>query len=113
MPKLQPTRHTLMLADELEKLGVHVKLEHWDGHKHIDIFIPEAKISLEIDGLRHYTNPQQIIADFHRDYFSNKGEIFVKHIPNELIETHVKEIATAIATVVTITLTKTVQNVLA
>jgi very-short-patch-repair endonuclease len=100
MPKLQPTRHTLMLAEELEKRGVHLKLEHWDGHKHIDIFIPEAKISLEIDGLRHYTNPTQIIADFHRDYFSNKADIFVKHIPNDLIETHVIQIAEAITKVV-------------
>lgn len=100
MPNLIPTNHALLLASELEKRGVQVLLEHWDGHKHMDMFIPGVNICLEIDGLKHYVNPSQIISDLHRDYYSNREEIFTKHIPNELIDTHVEEIADAIKTVV-------------
>ncbi|MEN9551644.1 MAG: hypothetical protein RI935_21 [Candidatus Parcubacteria bacterium] len=100
MPLIQSTPQALLLASELKALGVDLELEYWDGHKHIDIYIPKAKIALEIDGAQHYLNASQIDADFHRDYFSNKEDIFVKHIPNILVETHAKEIAEAIVKVI-------------
>jgi very-short-patch-repair endonuclease len=73
-----------------------VELEHWDGHKHVDIFIPEAKLYIEIDGLQHYVDPIQFKADLTRDHYSDEDKFFTKHISNQLIETHCVEIADTI-----------------
>lgn len=99
MPNITPTKHVLLLADALRNRGVELQLEHWDGHKHVDIYIPKDNLYIEVDGLQHYTNHKQMIADFNRDYFSFKGGFFTKHITNDLIDDHVEEIADAIATV--------------
>jgi very-short-patch-repair endonuclease len=100
MTKNTPTKQVLKLADALEKRGVIFKLEHWDGHKHVDIFIPKDNIYIEIDGMHHQTQPDRIISDFNRDYFSFKNNFFTKHITNEAIETHVEEIADAISAII-------------
>lgn len=89
----------MKLADALTKRGVDYILEHWDGHKHIDIYIPKDNLYIEVDGMPHMTRPERIISDFNRDYFSFKGGFFTKHITNEAIDTHVEEIADAIANV--------------
>ena len=52
------------------------------------------------DGLPHYTSPKQIISDFKRDHFSDAEGFVTKHIPNELIETHLDEMADAISEIV-------------
>ena len=49
--------------------------------------------------MHHITRPDRIISDFNRDYFSFKEGFFTKHITNEAIDTHLEEIADAIATV--------------
>ena len=94
------TPQTIALAEALKQRGVAVELEHWDGHKHVDIFIPEAKIYIEVDGPHHDMRPRQVVADFNRDYFSSKEGFFTKHITNQEIEEHVDAIANAIAKVV-------------
>src|ERR1035437_746613 len=99
MPSITPTKHVLLLADALKKRGVELELEHWDGHKHIDIYIPKDNLYIEVDGLQHYTDHERLISDFNRDYFSFKGGFFTKRIANELVDEHVEEIAEAIATV--------------
>jgi len=95
------TKQTELLVNALEKRNVKVKVEHWDGHKHIDIFIPAVGMYIEVDGLPHYTSPAQIISDLQRDHFSNNDGFFTKHIPNAMIETHLDSVANAIAKVVT------------
>ena len=94
------TKQTIVLVEALKKRGVHVTTEHWDGHKHVDIFIPAVGMYIEIDGLPHYTSPKQIISDFQRDHFSDTEGFVTKHIPNKLIETHLEEMADAIAEIV-------------
>jgi very-short-patch-repair endonuclease len=100
MPNNTPTPHTMLLVEALQKRGVELEVEHWDGHKHVDIYIPKDKLYIEIDGAPHYTRPDKIIADFNRDYFSFKEGFFTKHITNEAIDSHLEEIAEAIANVV-------------
>jgi len=97
MPNIEPTKYVLMLANALRKRGVDLELEHWDGYKHVDIYIPKDNIYIEVDGMHHITKPDSIISDFNRDYFSFKEGFFTKHITNEAIETHLEEIADAIA----------------
>jgi very-short-patch-repair endonuclease len=100
MPNITPTEHTRRLADALIERGIRLELEHWDKHKHIDIYIPEAKIYIEVDGVPHYTRPEQLVSDFERDYYSFKEGFFTKHITNEAIDTHCDAIADAVAKVV-------------
>jgi very-short-patch-repair endonuclease len=95
-----PTKHVLALSDALQKRGVVVELEHWDGHKHVDMYFPDAKIYIEIDGLQHYTDPKQFSADLMRDHYSGSESYFTKHISNQLVETHLDQIADSIAQVV-------------
>lgn len=97
MPNITPTKHCKSLIDALIKRGVELKIEHWDGHKHIDIYIPKDNLYIEVDGMHHITRPERIISDFNRDYFSFKDNFFTKHITNESIETHLDQIADAIA----------------
>lgn len=99
MPNITPTKHTMLLADALRKRGVELETEHWDNHKHVDIYIPADRIYIEVDGASHYTKLERIISDFNRDYFSFKDGFFTKHITNESIDTHLEEIADAIAQV--------------
>ncbi len=100
MSKKVSTKQTLKLAEALKKRGVHLELEYWDGHKHVDIFIPKARIYIEVDGVQHDTKKKQVISDFNRDYFSHKEGFFTKHITNEEIEEHLESIADAITFVV-------------
>lgn len=106
MPNIQPTPQALLLANALKEKGIDIETEHWDGHKHIDIFIPKAKIYIEVDGLPHFSKPERILSDFERDYYSSRDGFFTKRIPNELINTHLNEITDAIAKVVTLELNK-------
>lgn len=100
MPNIIPTKQEVLLAEALRKRGIDLETEYQDGHKHIDIYIPKVKIAIEIDGLQHFLDPRQVSSDFHRDYYSNKEGVFTKHIPNELIESHLDQIAEAIVKVV-------------
>lgn len=100
MPKNKPTIQATKLADALKERGINLELEHWDGHKHVDIYIPKALIYIEVDGPLHDIKPKQLVSDFNRDYFSYKEGFFTKHITNEEIEFHLEEIANAILAVV-------------
>ncbi len=85
-----------MLADALKQREVEFELEHYDGHKHVDIYIHKDNLYIEVDGMHHITRPDRIISDLNRDYFSFKENFFTKHITNEAIDTHLDEIADAI-----------------
>ena len=99
MSNIKPTKQVLMLVNALKERGVLLEVEKWDGHKHIDIYIPSDRLYIEVDGIPHATDVKKIIADFNRDYFSFKEGYFTKHITNELVENHLEAIANAIAKV--------------
>jgi very-short-patch-repair endonuclease len=98
--KPTPTRQTLALVKALENSGITLEVEYWDGHKHVDIYIPKARLYIEVNGLAHYTDPKQIIADLKRNHFSDGDDFFTMPITNQLIETHLVSIADAIVAVV-------------
>lgn len=99
MPNNNPTPHEIKLIEALRQRGVELEVHHWDGHKHVDIYIPKDNLYIEIDGMQHITRPEQIISDFNRDYFSFREGFFTKHITNEAIDTELEKIADAIACV--------------
>jgi very-short-patch-repair endonuclease len=95
-----PTKQVNELGEALRKRGIAIILEHSDGHKHVDIAILSAKIFIEVDGIHHLTDPEQIIRDFKRDHFSDGDDFDTIHIPNELLKTHLDQIVDAITKVV-------------
>ncbi|MBN1176033.1 DUF559 domain-containing protein [Candidatus Woesearchaeota archaeon] len=89
MGKASPEAKKLWQA--LRKKGFRAFYEKWDGHKTIDIAIPEVKMNIEVDGGQHNFNPKQALADLKRTYYSfNKG-YFTLRIPNSLIRNHFDE----------------------
>ncbi len=97
MYKTRPTKEALILKTALEKLGISVREEVSDGHKHIDLSIPDSFMDIEIDGPKHFTDPYQILRDFKRTYYSSQDGYDTIHIPNELINKELGAIASAIA----------------
>ncbi len=96
MYKVEPTKNALLLNNALNAVGIETILEHWDGHKHIDIFIPKGKIYIEIDGPQHYINPLQIVTDFNRDHYSINDGFHTMRLPNEVVQKYSIQIARAI-----------------
>lgn len=96
MPNITPTKQTLLLADALNKCGIQTILEYWDGHKHVDIYLSQSGMYIEVDGIQHFTNPSQILSDMQRNYYSNISNHHTFHVTNQLIETHLSEIVSAL-----------------
>lgn len=96
----KPSSSALMLNEALNAVGVETELEHFDGHKHVDIFIPKGKIYIEVDGVNHYTNHIQMVGDFKRNEYSTKDGFHTIHIPNEVVEKQAIKIARAIKKIV-------------
>jgi very-short-patch-repair endonuclease len=89
MPKKIPSKHAILLNDALNVVGVETVIEYWDGHKHVDIYVPKANLCIEVDGEEHFTSPQQIITDIKRSEHSAEGGSHTFHVPNGIIEKEV------------------------
>jgi very-short-patch-repair endonuclease len=85
------TSETIKLCYALKGKGFNSLIDFWDGHKHIDIAIPEAKINIEVDGIQHNTKPSQALSDLKRTYYSFKKGYFTLRIPNSLIHSNFDE----------------------
>lgn len=70
------TSHALRLSDALNRQGISHKLEYSDGHKHVDIAIPWARVYVELDGMQHTFDAKQVIADHERDWHSMKDGFY-------------------------------------
>ncbi len=101
MGNIKPTEKELILNKALNDLGIETKLQHWDGHKHVDIFIPAGKVYIEVDGPQHYTTVNQILSDFQRDHFSDDEGFHTLRIPAESIPEQVPAIVNAIKELLT------------
>lgn len=88
------------LYEALCKRGVDAILEHSDGHKTVDIAILSAHMYIEVDGIQHFTDPVQIMRDFNRNHFSDGDDFRTFYVTNQIIETHLNEVADAIVAVV-------------
>lgn len=98
--KMTDTKEECMLKTALEERGIKVVMEYNDGFKRIDIYIPEARLNIEVDGLQHLTDPTQILRDFHRQYYSEKSGHHTIHIPNIAIRYYLNDITKALTEVI-------------
>lgn len=95
-----PTKHAICLHAALTQVGVEAYLEHPDGHKCVDIYVPKAKLYIEVDGSQHYTSAMQIQTDFYRDHRSDDDGFHTMHVTNHSVETEAIRIARAIRKIV-------------
>lgn len=93
------TPQAVKLSEALRYRGIRNELEHNDGNKHVDIYVPEGNLYLEIDGKYHLTNPEYLFRDLERDSYSHLDGIDTIRIPNFYVDSHLDEIADAIAEV--------------
>lgn len=83
----QPTLEARKLGKKLEEISNwKIVYEGFDGHKSVDISIPDAKVDIEVDGLQHTTTKKQALADLKRTYYSYKSGFVTLHIPNILVK---------------------------
>jgi very-short-patch-repair endonuclease/uncharacterized Zn finger protein (UPF0148 family) len=92
------TQKELFIA--LKNRDLDCEYESWDGYKHIDIAIHDAKLYIEIDGKHHLTNQKQFFNDLKRDYFSIEDGYLTRRIGNEDIEKNLEDIANSITELV-------------
>ncbi len=95
----EPTPQAKRLHEALNKRDVHSELEFDDGYKHVDIYIPSARLNVEVDGKYHLTDPEHLFRDLERDSYSHSDGIDTIRIPNFYVDSHLDEIADAIAEV--------------
>lgn len=79
------TNETIRLYFALKERGVPAQMEKFDGFKHIDIAVPEAKVNIEVDGKHHNTETKQALSDLKRTYHSFLKGYFTLRIPNSLV----------------------------
>ena len=91
------TPQAIKLSNALKRVDIKHELEYWDGHKHVDIAIPWAKLYIEIEGRQHGFNPKQILSDETRDTSSQKEGYYTKRIPNEWVDRDAQQVASGIA----------------
>jgi hypothetical protein len=87
------TFSAISLYFALKQRGVPAQLEKFDGYKHIDIAIPEARVNIEVDGGHHNYNNRQALSDLKRTYHSFLKGYLTLRIPNSLIEFNLEETA--------------------
>lgn len=93
------TYYANLLKKYLQKLGLKVDQEVYDGHKHIDLSIDSAKLDIEVDGIQHLTDSQQIITDFKRSNGSREDGYETIRVHNIDLKDNAGGIASAIAEV--------------
>jgi len=80
--------------------GIKAFLEHKDKYKTVDIAIPDSHIYIEVDGIQHFNDPEQIIIDLERNSYSDDEGFRAFVVTNQIIETRLCEVADALRRVV-------------
>lgn len=88
---------TRLLYEALKARNIDVILEYNDGHKTVDLAILDAKLFIEVDGLQHFTNPDQILRDFKRSHYSDGDDFRTFYVTNQIIERYLDQVADALA----------------
>src|SRR3989338_3902796 len=89
--KSKITPEAIKLFKALKSRGVPAELEKFDGFKHIDIAIVEAKVNIEVDGMQHNFNHNQALQDLKRTFHSFKKGYVTLRVPNRLIQQKLEE----------------------
>lgn len=94
------TKQAKQLYDALCGKGIKAELEYSDGHKTVDIAILDSRIYIEVDGLNHFIDPEQIVRDFKRSHFSDGDDYSTFYVTNQIIDNYLDEVVNALIKVV-------------
>jgi len=83
--KQESSFFALRLFFALKIRNIPAILEKFDGFKHIDIAIPQAKINIEVDGVHHNFDSKQALSDLKRTCYSLLKGYTTIRIPNSLV----------------------------
>jgi very-short-patch-repair endonuclease len=98
--KTQPTEHERLLFNALVGRGIDAELGYWDGHKTVDIAILSVQLFIEVDNLRHFTDPDQIMRDLKRSHFSDGDDFNTFYVTNQILDKYLDGVADALVEVV-------------
>ena len=96
-----PTQHEKLLYEALRNKGINAELGYWDGHKTVDIAILPAHLFIEVDDLRHFTDPEQIMRDFKRSHYSDGDDFSTFYVTNQIIDKYLDQVVQSLVKVVT------------
>jgi very-short-patch-repair endonuclease len=94
------SKQAKMLYEALCKRGINAQLEYFDGHKTVDLAVLNARLFIEVDDLRHFTDPDQIMRDFKRSHYSDGDDFSTFYVTNQIIDKYLDKVADAIVKVV-------------
>lgn len=97
--KHQGTEIQRDLFFELKKRGLFPEIEFYDGHKHVDLAVHEAKLYIELDGEHHFSDPKQLESDILRDEYSMDEGYTTKRFSNKEVTDNLSKIADCLAVV--------------
>jgi very-short-patch-repair endonuclease len=102
VPKRISTPNEINLYNALSRRSIKAELQHWDGHKHVDLAIIDPRIYIEVDEIQHFTDPHQIISDFERSHYSDVEGYHTFFVTDQILEDNEKlnQVADALAKVV-------------
>lgn len=93
--------HAKKLYNALKEKGVNAQIQYYDHHKTVDIAVLEARLFIEVDGIQHFTDPDQIKRDFKRSHFSDGDDMCTFYVTNQLIDSkYFNEIVDALVQVI-------------
>ena len=87
------TKETINLYFSLRDRGVPAKLEKFDGYKAVDIAVIEARVNIEVDGVRQVNNADEAFADLQRTFYSFKKGFLTLRIPSVLVKQNLNQTA--------------------
>lgn len=74
------------LFEELSKNHIYCVLHKNDGHKTIDLVVPDVQLNIEVDGQQHSFDQKQAFSDLLRTSYSREKGWETIRIPNVLIQ---------------------------
>jgi len=87
------TKETINLYFSLRDRGVPAELEKFDGYKAVDIAVIEARVNIEVDGVRQVNNADEAFADLQRTFYSFKKGFLTLRIPSVLVKQNLNQTA--------------------
>jgi very-short-patch-repair endonuclease len=96
-----PTPEETALSDALWVLGLEHIQQHQlfvsnQRHFWADIWIPSARVDVEVDGRQHEINDRRRALDASRKFLLGEMDILVKRVPNREIHADVSKVAESV-----------------
>lgn len=100
MQLYKPSQQAQRLYEALLERGIKCIPEYSDGHKHVDIAVVKAKLYIEVDGLNHFTDADQINRDLKRSHFTDGDDFRTFYVTNQILKYYLNSVVDALVKVI-------------